>query len=126
MAPTTSYALLSLPLSTFDTGDKDEALNTIKATITSDNGQVLPFAVPSFKIGTLDALVQQADDLAKLDSACEGLVTKVADSLRSLLDDNQDKIAQQQMVNDSACPPSFRSLLSSRLLPLLCSSSTCY
>lgn len=102
MAPqTTTYALLSLPLSTFDTGDKDEALDALKSTIT-DNGTVLSFSVPNFKIGTLDALVQQADDLGKLDSACEGLVAKVADSLRTLLDDDKEQIAKQQFVNDSA------------------------
>ena len=106
MAPLmATYVLLSLPLSTFDTGDSDEALDSLKATISSDNGTVLPFAVPNFKIGTLDALVQQADDLAKLDSACESLVAKVADSLRTLLDDDQDQIAKQQVVNDSTLPP---------------------
>ena len=105
MAPlTATYVLLSLPLSTFDTGDTDEALDSLKTTISPDNGTVLPFAVPSFKIGTLDALVQQADDLAKLDSGCESLVAKVADSLRTLLDDDQDQIAKQQVVNDSALP----------------------
>ena len=108
MAPlTATYVLLSLPLSTFDTGDTDEALDSLKTTITPDNGTVLPFAVPSFKIGTLDALVQQADDLAKLDSGCESLVAKVADSLRTLLDDDQDQIAKQQVVNDSASPIFF-------------------
>ncbi len=105
MAPLpTTYALLSLPLSTFDTGDKDEALDALKATIKPDNGTVLAFSVPNFKIGTLDALVQQADDLAKLDSSCETLVAKVADSLRTLLDDDKEQIAKQQFVNDSASP----------------------
>ncbi|RYP08058.1 hypothetical protein DL764_002135 [Monosporascus ibericus] len=98
--PTATYVLLSLPLSTFDTGDKDEALSSLKATISPDNGTVLPFSVPNFKIGTLDALVQQADDLAKLDSVCEALVAKVADSLRTLLDDDGDQMARQQVVND--------------------------
>lgn len=102
MAPTpTKYVLLSLPLSTFDTSDKQEALDSLKATITSDNGTVLPYPVPNFKIGTLDALVQQADDLVKLDSACEGVVNKVGDALRTLYEGNDEKASQQKMVNDS-------------------------
>ncbi|KAH9998069.1 ATPase, V1 complex, subunit C [Xylariaceae sp. FL0662B] len=101
MAPTPAkYVLLSLPLGTFDTGDKEEALESLRTTITPENGTVLPFAVPNFKIGTLDALVQQADDLAKLNTACEGLVAKVGDSLRTLYEGNEEKTAQQQTVND--------------------------
>ncbi|KAI1660967.1 ATPase, V1 complex, subunit C [Daldinia decipiens] len=101
MAPTPAkYVLLSLPLSTFDTGDQQEALDSVKTTITSANGIVLPFPVPNFKIGTLDALVQQADDLAKLNTACEGVVSKVGDALRSLYEGNEDKASEQKMVND--------------------------
>lgn len=102
MAPTPAkYVLLSLPLSTFDTGDQQEALDSVKTTITSENGTVFPFPVPNFKIGTLDALVQQADDLAKLNTACEGVVSKVGDALRSLYEGNDDKASEQKMVNDS-------------------------
>lgn len=103
MAPTPAkYVLLSLPLSTFDTGDKEEALESVKATITSKNGTVLPFPVPNFKIGTLDALVQQADDLAKLSTGCEGVVSKVGDSLRTLYEGDEEKASQQKNVNDSS------------------------
>ncbi|KAI1094188.1 ATPase, V1 complex, subunit C [Rostrohypoxylon terebratum] len=101
MAPTPAkYVLLSLPLSTFDTGDKEEALESVKVTITSKNGTVLPFPVPNFKIGTLDALVQQADDLAKLSTGCEGVVNKVGDSLRTLYEGDEEKASQQKNVND--------------------------
>ena len=62
---------------------------------------VQPFKIPEFKIGTLDALVQQADELAKLESSCQGVVAKVGDSLKNLLEGDEDKIAQQKTVNDS-------------------------
>lgn len=97
MPPSTKYILVSLPLRIFDS---DDALSSLSATVTPDNGTVLPFSIPSFKIGTLDALVQQADDLAKLDAACNGVVTKVADSLRAILDGDEEKTEQQKMVND--------------------------
>ncbi|EHK16407.1 uncharacterized protein TRIVIDRAFT_183728 [Trichoderma virens Gv29-8] len=94
------YALISLPQSAFDSGSRDEAISSLSATITADNGSVLPFTIPDFKIGTLDLLVQQADDLAKLDSACQSVVAKVADSLRTVLNNDEDRMASYKMVND--------------------------
>lgn len=97
----TQYALLSLPLGGFDSSDKDDAISALRATITPENGSVVRFNIPDFKIGTLDALVQQADDLAKLEANCEAVVAKVADSLRSVIDADEDRLAQYKMVNDS-------------------------
>ncbi|KAH8905340.1 ATPase, V1 complex, subunit C [Coniochaeta sp. PMI_546] len=99
MPTPTKYILLSLPQRIFDTS-ADDAISSLSSTVPSDSGTVLPFSVPSFKIGTLDALVGQADDLAKLDSACEGVVSKVAESLKSILNGDDDKLEQQKMVND--------------------------
>ncbi|KAI1153232.1 vacuolar ATP synthase-like protein subunit C 1 [Nemania diffusa] len=92
------YVLISLP----------STLDSLKATI-GDNGTVVPFTIPSFKIGTLDALVQQADDLAKLDSACQALVAKVSDSLRTLYDGDDQKAAEQKVVNDKPTDQYLRS-----------------
>ncbi|TRX98708.1 hypothetical protein FHL15_000050 [Xylaria flabelliformis] len=84
------YALVSLP----------STLDSLKATV-ADNGSVVPFSIPNFKIGTLDALVQQADDLVKLDTACQALVAKVDDSLRTLYDGDDQKADAQKVVNDN-------------------------
>ena len=100
MPDPTKYILVSLPTSISPTNDKEEALSALRSNV-SDNGTVQPFKIPEFKIGTLDALVQQADDLAKLESSCEAVVAKVGDSLRSLLEGDEQKIAQQKTVNDS-------------------------
>ena len=99
--PPQTFFLVSLPTSITPSGDKDEALNTLRAAVSSDFGTTYPFAIPSFKVGTLDALVQQADELAKLEQGCKGVVDKIADSLRSLLDGDEDKIQEQKVVNDS-------------------------
>lgn len=107
MSSPNSYILLSLPLRTFDTGDKEEAIQSLGATITSENGSVTSFPIPSLKIGTLDALVQQADELAKLHSGCEGVVQRVAESLKTILDGDEDKIAQNKLVNDSKIRPTL-------------------
>ncbi|CAI4217092.1 unnamed protein product [Parascedosporium putredinis] len=75
MVMDTKYILLSLPLEAFDSSDKDEALASLQSTL-PNIGTILPYTIPSFKIGTLDTLVQQADDLAKIDSACAAFVSK--------------------------------------------------
>ena len=95
------YLLVSLPTSITLTNDYDDALAAIRSTVTADYGEVFRFPVPEFKIGTLDALVQQADDLSKLDTGCEGVVAKVGDSLKAILEGDENKISQQKTVNDS-------------------------
>ncbi|EGU89305.1 hypothetical protein IWW34DRAFT_605705 [Fusarium oxysporum f. sp. albedinis] len=96
----TKYAFLSLPQGVFDSSDRDDAISSLRGTISSDNGSVLPFNIPDFKIGTLDALVQQADELTKLEASCQAVVSKVADSLKNVLEGDEDRIAQYKMVND--------------------------
>jgi V-type H+-transporting ATPase subunit C len=104
MSGPTKYMLVSLPTSISPSGDQDEALTALRSTVTTDNGTVLPFKIPEFKIGSVDTLIQQADDLAKLENSCQAVASKVGDSLRSLLEGDEEKIAQQKTVNDSRQP----------------------
>lgn len=101
MAPPPKFLLVSLPTSITPSSHKEEALQALQSTVGND-GNTVSFPIPAFKIGTLDALVQQADDLAKLSAACEGVVGKVGESLRGLLEGDEEKIGDQKMVNDSA------------------------
>lgn len=94
------YIIVSLPQGIFDSSSRDDALSALSAVVSPENGSTQPLVIPDFKIGTLDALVQQADDLAKLEAACGAVVSKVADSLRTILGGDEDKIVQQKMVND--------------------------
>lgn len=95
------YLLVSLPTSISPSNEHDEALTALRSAVTTDYGTVFPFQIPAFKIGTLDALVQQADDLAKLGQGCEAVVGKVGDSLKNILEGDEEKISQQKTVNDS-------------------------
>ena len=99
--PPQTFFLVSLPTSISPSGDKDEALTAMRSAVSTDYGTTYPFAIPGFKIGTLDALVQQADELGKLDQGCRGVVDKIADSLRNLLEGDEEKLQQQKVVNDS-------------------------
>jgi len=100
MSKGSKYLLVSLPTSIAPSSHRDEALTALRATVTHDVGATHPFAIPEFKIGTLDALVQQADDLAKLENAAHGVVNKVGDSLRAILDGDEAKVQQQKTIND--------------------------
>ncbi|KAF2256064.1 vacuolar ATP synthase subunit C [Trematosphaeria pertusa] len=100
MSKGAKYLLVSLPTSISPSNHADDALTALRSTVSNDNGTTYPFAIPNFKIGTLDALVQQADDLAKLNSACEQVVGKVGDSLRNILDGDEERVQQHKTIND--------------------------
>jgi len=99
--PPQTFFLVSLPTSISPSDNRDEALTALRSAVTTDAGTTYPFNVPTLKVGTLDALVQQADDLAKLEQGCKGVVDKVADSLRGLLEGDEEKLQEQKVVNDS-------------------------
>jgi V-type H+-transporting ATPase subunit C len=101
MSKSTKYLLVSLPSSITPSHHRDDALDAITATVGSYNGSVAPFSIPEFKIGTLDALVQQADELAKLEAACQGVVSKVGDALKNILEGDEAQIEKMKTVNDS-------------------------
>ena len=94
------YIIVSLPLTAFEGSDAEDPTAFLRKITGSDDG-LRPCQIPAFKIGTLDALVQQADDLAKLDSTCQAVAAKISDSLRSTVDGDEDRLSQYKMVNDS-------------------------
>jgi len=93
------YTLVALPATIVRSGDEDEAFNALTATVSPDVGDVAKFNIPSFKIGTLDALVLQADELAKVDQQVESAVAKVADVLRNVCEEG--RVEEYKTVNDS-------------------------
>jgi V-type H+-transporting ATPase subunit C len=96
--PGSKYFLVALPASITRSHDHDDAFSAIRSVIAPDNGEVSLFPIPEFKIGTLDALVRQADELAKLDQNVEGAVVKVADVLRNIAPGDEER---HKLVNDS-------------------------
>ena len=109
MSKGSKYLLVSLPTSISPSNHVDEALTALRSTVGTDNGTTSQFAIPNFKIGTLDALVQQADELAKLESACESVVGKVGDSLKNLMDGDDERTQQHKTINDSAYSSTYSS-----------------
>ena len=101
MSKPSKWLLVSLPISISPSGDKGDAFSVLGSVVTTELGTTTPFSIPTFKIGTLDALVQQADDLAKLSSAAESVVGKIGESLASVMPNDSRKIEQQKTINDS-------------------------
>ncbi|KIW67507.1 hypothetical protein PV04_06751 [Phialophora macrospora] len=96
----TKYLFVSVPSSITPSGHKDDALAALEKAANPANGTVLPLAVPEFKVGTLDALLQQSDELAKLAGVCHNVVSKVGETLKNVLDGDETKIAMHKTVND--------------------------
>lgn len=101
MSKQSSYLLVSLPSSITPSGHKDDALGSLQKAINPSNGDVVPLSIPEFKIGTLDACLQQSDELAKLEGLCKGIVAKVSDTLKNVLDGDEDKANTHKSVNES-------------------------
>ncbi len=99
--PPQTFFLVSLPTSISPSNNQDDALTALRSAVSTDHGTTYPFNIPEFKVGTLDALVQQADDLAKLEQGCKSVVDKITDSLRNILEGDEDKLQEQKVVNDS-------------------------
>lgn len=96
----TVYFAVSLPNTIADSGEGAEALTTLRSAVSTDYGTTSPFQIPDFKIGSLDSLVQQADDVAKLESGCRAVVEKVTESLKTILEGDIEKLQEQKVVGE--------------------------
>ncbi|VVT46772.1 uncharacterized protein SAPINGB_P001379 [Magnusiomyces paraingens] len=100
------FYLVSVPASSAPSGGDPESQleNWYSETLGLKTGSdINSFAIPSFKIGTLDSLVQQSEDLAKLDAQYQGVVSKIADIISTLYDGNPASIASAKKIKDQ--PP---------------------
>jgi hypothetical protein len=101
MSKQAKYLFVSVPSSITPSGHKDDAIQSLQSAVNESYGSVNALNIPEFKIGTLDALLQQSEELARLEGLCQGVVSKVGDTLKNILDGNEEKMAQHKAVNDS-------------------------
>jgi len=95
------YLLVSVPSSVTPSGHKDDAIQALQKAVNESYGTVSSFSIPEFKVGTLDALIQLGDELGKFESMCLGVVSKVGETLKNILNGDEGKMAQHKIVNDS-------------------------
>lgn len=103
MPERSKYLFVALPSSITPSGHRDDAINSIQSAVTTNLGTASPFNVPALNVGTLDALIQQSEELGKLEGQCKGVVAKVSDALKNVLDGDDEKIAMHKNVSDSMC-----------------------
>ncbi|KAK5403911.1 Vacuolar ATP synthase subunit C [Exophiala xenobiotica] len=103
------YLAVSVPSSITPSGHKDDAISALQKAVSSSYGEVSNFNIPEFKIGTLDGLLQQSDELGKLEGLCNSVVAKVGDTLKNVLDGDEEKISMHKNVNDKPLEQYLRS-----------------
>lgn len=102
--------LVALPLSVSSSEDAEEVLSDLDGSVNHAQGTVHKFSIPELKVGSLDTLMAQSDELGKLESTCAAVVGKVEDALKNILEGDEDKIRQQKTVNDRQSKPSRYSI----------------
>ncbi|KAM4866699.1 V-type proton ATPase subunit C 2 isoform 1-T1 [Thomomys bottae] len=83
-------------------GDKEnlqalERMNTV--TSKSNLSYNTKFAIPDFKVGTLDSLIGLSDELGKLDSFAESLIKRMAQSVAEVMEDSKGKVQENLLAN---------------------------
>ncbi|KAK1333288.1 hypothetical protein QTO34_006829 [Cnephaeus nilssonii] len=83
-------------------GDKEnlqalERMNTV--TSKSNLSYNTKFAIPDFKVGTLDSLVGLSDELGKLDAFAESLIKRMAQSVVEVMEDAKGKAQENLLAN---------------------------
>lgn len=76
-------------------------IGLIQRAVKSENGMVNQINIPDFKVGTLDALIQQSEELGKIEGLCKSVVSKVGDTLKNVLDGDEQQMVRHKTVNDS-------------------------
>ncbi|KAM9201582.1 V-type proton ATPase subunit C 2 isoform 3-T3 [Dugong dugon] len=83
-------------------GDKEnlqalERMNTV--TSKSNLSYNTRFAIPDFKVGTLDSLVGLSDELGKLDIFAESLIKRMAQSVVEVMEEAKGKVQENLLAN---------------------------
>lgn len=91
-------------------GDKEnlqalERMNTV--TSKSNLSYNTKFAIPDFKVGTLDSLVGLSDELGKLDAFAESLIKRMAQSVVEVMEDAAKGKVQENLLANGVDLTSF-------------------
>ncbi|KAM7334832.1 hypothetical protein ACRRTK_005309 [Alexandromys fortis] len=83
-------------------GDKEnlQALERMNHVTSKSNlSRNTKFAIPDFKVGTLDSLVGLSDELGKLDTFAESLIKRMAQSVVEVMEDSKGKVHENLLAN---------------------------
>lgn len=98
-----AYWLISVPLQNHD---PHQMLSSLSHTLLHDNvtksNEMGQLSLPPLKTGTLESLISLSEDLPKYDTQFTGVVAKIVDILRNLLNNDADALSQHIQVNEQA------------------------
>lgn len=99
--PIANYLLLSLPARAAPESAPSLSVDEwLETTLIGGKAVINKIEIPSFKIGTLDSLVLQSEELQKIDEQLGNAVVKVLDVLANLYDNNQPLVNASKKVDD--------------------------
>ncbi|KAJ9105479.1 hypothetical protein QFC21_001850 [Naganishia friedmannii] len=96
MPSDSAYWLISAP---HRRGDDQDLFRSVKALV-GDNVAVGGLEIPDLKTGTLSSLLNLSDSLPKYDAYFTQTVSKLLDTIRSLVSDDKQKMRSYATVND--------------------------
>ncbi|CAN3364048.1 V-type proton ATPase subunit C [Diutina catenulata] len=92
--PIAKYAVISLPESANSQGWLSQHMKT-------ESSSVFSIDLPQFQSGTLDSLIEESEELAKIDGQLGSAVAKVVDIFTSVLEtENVNRVVQSRPVTD--------------------------
>jgi len=88
-------------------GDSEGLLQELRSKLsqqskTFSSSSIGQLYIPSFKTGTLDALIALSEELPKHDAAFTTTIAKIVETLRNLLNNDPSKLSQHILVNDKS------------------------
>ncbi|ESX01220.1 hypothetical protein KL918_002861 [Ogataea parapolymorpha] len=92
-----NYLLISLPKST--STDKDSLKDWLQTHINGGSVDLFEYQLPGFKVGTLDSLVLQSEELGRIDQQLYGSIGKVQDIMASIHGEGDAKFVAKQKID---------------------------
>ncbi|KAG7700366.1 hypothetical protein KL950_000481 [Ogataea haglerorum] len=92
-----NYLLISLPKST--STDKRSLRDWLQTYINGGSVELFEYQLPGFKVGTLDSLVLQSEELGRIDQQLYGSIGKVQDIMASIYGEGDAKFVAKQKID---------------------------
>ncbi|KLO20411.1 ATPase, V1 complex, subunit C [Schizopora paradoxa] len=92
--------LLAIPQDGDSEGVLQELGSKLKTQAKLPSQSIAEFAIPTFKTGTLDTLISLSEDLPKQDVLFTSIAAKIVDTLRSLLNNDPQKLGQHTLIEE--------------------------
>lgn len=104
-----SLFLLCLPASAAPPGGDPQTQLESWLKTSLGTSTTAPFELPNFKIGTLDSLIHQGEELAKLDGQFQGMVNKSAEIINTIYEGGEAQVAAAKRIDDQQSPEKYLS-----------------